>query len=159
MTLDLNWLVGNIYVGWEVIRRAENRRTQVTIAVRCPACGRERVHQYIRLMRLDVKACTCLRPVKAIIITHGMSGTAEYRVWGNMKSRCQNINHPDYKDYGGRGITVCEEWQLFINFYKDMGKRPDGFVLDRRDNEKGYYKDNCRWVTQAVNLANRRPYS
>jgi len=73
-----------------------------------------------------------------------------------MKQRCLNPNNDAYKDYGERGITVCNRWLDFKNFYADMGDRPEGKELDRKDNDKGYYKENCRWATAAENVQNRR---
>ena len=81
----------------------------------------------------------------------------EYYVWDAMKQRCNNPKHKAYKNYGGRGITVGEEWILFSNFYRDMGDRPTPLhTLDRKDNEKGYYKENCRWDLSVVQNNNRR---
>lgn len=73
-----------------------------------------------------------------------------------MRDRCNNPNNDNFKWYGGRGIKVSEEWNLFSNFYRDMHPRPDGMQLDRKDNEKGYSKENCRWATATENLSNRR---
>ncbi len=73
-----------------------------------------------------------------------------------MKQRCTNPNHRAYKDYGGRGITVCEQWLQFHYFLRDMGERPEGTTLDRIDNDKGYYKENCRWATGYEQGWNRR---
>lgn len=85
-----------------------------------------------------------------------MSYTREYKCWRALKNRCLNEKNIQYKDYGGRGITVSKEWTLFENFYADMGKCPDDFEIDRIDNNKGYCKDNCRWTTKKINSRNRR---
>jgi len=79
--------------------------------------------------------------------------------WREMNYRCNNESHPFYEYYGGRGITVCEEWKDYKNFLRDMGKKPEGLELDRIDNNKGYFKENCRWSTKAKNLANRRSWA
>jgi hypothetical protein len=76
-----------------------------------------------------------------------------------MKMRCFNKGHIAYKDYGGRGITVCERWLKFENFLADMGERPDGLTLDRKDCNKNYAADNCRWATPAEQIHNRRDYT
>lgn len=90
-------------------------------------------------------------------ITHKMTYSKIYRTWIAMLSRCKNPNEPNYVNYGGRGITVCERWNKFEQFYEDMGDLPFYEAqLDRIDNEKGYYKDNCHWVTQKQNSRNRR---
>lgn len=88
--------------------------------------------------------------------THCMHGTATYRTWRAMKARCLNPNDPAYPRYGGRGIRVCERWLSFEGFLADMGVRPEGTELDRRDNERGYELDNCRWVTRKANSRNKR---
>ncbi len=87
---------------------------------------------------------------------HGMSKTKIHRAWAGMKNRCLCPTNKDYKDYGGRGITVDKDWFEFENFYKDMGIPPDEYSLDRIDNEKGYSKDNCRWTKKIVQQNNRR---
>jgi hypothetical protein len=73
-----------------------------------------------------------------------------------MKHRCSNSNAKQYFDYGGRGILVCEEWQRFDNFLRDMGDAPEGLSLERTDNSKGYSKDNCRWATRGEQQRNSR---
>lgn len=83
---------------------------------------------------------------------HGHTGsggktTPTYRSWRTMLNRCQNPGHEQYKDYGGRGIKVCDRWLSFENFLEDMGERPEGMTLDREDKEKDYEPSNCRWAT------------
>src|SRR5580765_3067669 len=82
-----------------------------------------------------------------------------YRAWAHMLERCRNPNSPDFPDYGGRGITVCERWVTFENFLSDMGVRPDGMSIDRINNDvlvDGYSKNNCRWATPLEQSRNRR---
>lgn len=84
----------------------------------------------------------------------------EYSAWCNMKARCDNPNHPSYDRYGARGISVCSEWADFDNFIRDMGQRPsNGHTLDRENNDLGYSKSNCRWVTRKVQQGNRGDYN
>ena len=75
-----------------------------------------------------------------------------------MKARCSDPNSPQWEDYGGRGIRHCSSWEHFSNFANDMWPRPEGLQLDRKDNEQGYSKENCHWVTQAQNNQNKRVY-
>lgn len=88
--------------------------------------------------------------------THGMHKSKAYSVWEAMKARCLNPNNPQFKDYGERGITVCDRWLRFEGFYADMGDPPAGLTLDRVDNEKGYEPGNCRWADRITQQGNRR---
>jgi hypothetical protein len=83
--------------------------------------------------------------------------TPEYVAWSNMRGRCLNLDHPKFKDYGGRGITVCEGWDSYENFLADMGRRPGpDLSLDRIDNDGNYEPGNCRWATKSEQQSNRR---
>jgi len=89
---------------------------------------------------------------------HGMYGTRQYRIWQNMKNRCYFDKHKSYKDYGAKGITVCPQWKdSFYTFWMDMQENyTEEMTIDRIDSNKGYYKDNCRWITLADNSARAR---
>ena len=93
-------------------------------------------------------------------MVHGHSkrsgDTTTYRIWRNMLSRCQNANVPAYSNYGGRGISVCSEWETFENFLADMGERPEGLTLDRIDNDGNYEPGNCRWASTSEQGRNKR---
>ena len=108
------------------------------------------------------RSCGCLhREVIAAAATkrnttHGMYGTSVYTTWKSMIDRCCNPNHHAYSHYGGRGISVCEQWAEFESFYRGMGARPAGRSLDRINNDHGYSPDNCRWATQVIQNRNRR---
>lgn len=85
-----------------------------------------------------------------------MSITPEYSTWKHIKQRCYNPKDKDYHYYGGRGIKVCERWRdSFSNFLEDMGKRPEGMTLDRKDNDGNYTLKNCRWTTKSEQCLNR----
>lgn len=79
-----------------------------------------------------------------------------YWVWNQMIQRCCNPSNRAYDRYGGRGITVCDKWKSWKGFFEDMGDPPDGLTLDRIDNSKGYYKENCQWATPTEQNENRR---
>lgn len=86
-----------------------------------------------------------------------LSRSKLYTVWNNMKVRCLKETNYHYKYYGQRGITICEKWLKFQGFFKDMsGDYEEGLTLDRIDNNKGYFKENCRWTTMKVQNNNKR---
>lgn len=96
---------------------------------------------------------------KALATRHGLADTRVHRSWMSMRQRCLNSNDKRFGDYGGRGISICERWMSFENFYADMGPMPDGFSIDRINVNGNYEPSNCRWAdhkTQARNIrANR----
>lgn len=88
---------------------------------------------------------------------HGMANSPEYSTWVDMKQRCLNQNCCNYDSYGGRGITVCEEWiNSFINFFNDMGVKPPNHTLDRKNVDGDYNKENCRWADVDTQNRNKR---
>jgi hypothetical protein len=100
------------------------------------------------LIRGGVKSCGCL------VTTHGHT-VGYYSTWVAMRSRCRSPTHSAYRYYGGRGIKVCDRWDLFENFLADMGERPEGMTLDRIDPDGNYEPGNCR-STHSEQMRNTR---
>lgn len=164
-------LTGRDFGRLNVLRRgpdqpptAGHRSARVTWVCLC-ACGIERAVSAELLRSGNTRSCGCLHAesMEAIFVKHGCGRTGsrrtpEYRAWQNILRRCGNPNNPGFKYYGGRGITVCEEWrESFENFLSDMGERPSKkHSIDRIDNNSGYRKSNCRWATKIQQSANRR---
>ncbi len=102
----------------------------------------------------NTKSCGCL------VTKHGHSRKGRwskvYKSWTHMIQRCTNPNNERYRDYGGRGITICRRWMIFENFLKDMGEQPQKHQLDRIDNDGNYCKKNCRWATRKQQAGNKR---
>ena len=117
-------------------------------------CGNEKVVRTDALKSGHTKSCGC----RQYPGTHGKRYSPEYGVWHSMIQRCTNPNDKSYHNYGGRGISVCERWLKFANFYADMGDRPTkDHTLERIENDVGIYEPiNCCWATWEQQVRNKR---
>lgn len=145
---------GHVYGNLTVTGCAgKNKHGQYLVRCMC-ICGTEKEFREYAVRQGTAKSCGCTR--HDCHTKHGMSDSAAYRSWLSMIARCMNPEHPHFGEYGGRGITICKEWQRFEGFYADMGDRPKSTSLDRKDSNLGYCKSNCRWATAKEQGNNRR---
>lgn len=151
---------GHLKVSGSPFTKGEGRQTRVYYPCKC-VCGKEKPVRKDALKPDSPLSCGCKRieSVVASATKHGGCGTRLYNTWLNIQARCHNPNAPRYADYGGRGITVCPEWQADFGAFRDWalanGYRDD-LEIDRKDNNGPYSASNCQWTTRRAQLRNTR---
>ena len=141
----------------------ENSKKRVTYGIyKCGFCGNEFKAKAHMIKSKKVQSCGCYQRQKLIArnTTHGLNGTRIYNIWVGIKDRVLNPKDKQYNDYGGRGITICEEWLDIQNFYDWAMKNEysDELSIDRIDNDGNYCPNNCRWTTSVIQSRNQRIY-
>lgn len=150
-------MIGRVFGHLTIKKRSDvkiNSRAAVWVC-ECK-CGNERLASTGELNAGRTHSCGCVRRAGKRIVKHGLTATRTYRVWATMLARCRTPSQTSYKNYGGRGIRVCERWNLFENFLADMGESLPGKEIDRIDNDGDYDPGNCRWVSPKENGRNKR---
>lgn len=149
---------GDKYGRWTLVEEVFGGKHSKWIA-RC-SCGKEKVVHIENLIRGKSNSCGCFRfeCVSSRAKTHGLSKdkTGTYKSWSHMKGRCLNEKDMAYKDYGGRGIKVCDEWMSFDGFLKDMGFRKPYESIERIDVNGDYTPSNCVWIDKRLQARNTR---
>jgi len=154
--------VGATFGRLKIIGPGASNKGRTRVHVSC-ACGVEKDVDWYDVRHSKIVSCGCLHRERFIFKKHGLTPDNGdhhplYNTWVVMKQRCYNPKHPKFAAYGARGIVVCERWREdFTAFIADMGERPRGTTLDRRENDGPYAPENCRWATRSQQNRNKRP--
>ena len=148
------------------VRKIEGDRTRLFTEIECEDCGRitlerrtGRIQKALQAGCIHCHRESTRKPVKRLTAPHNDGRTKHplYKTWMDMIDRCYRETHPQFSDYGGRGILICTHWLVsFWHFVEDMGERPEGCSIDRIDNDGPYDPRNCRWATQSQQMKNQR---
>lgn len=154
-------LTGKIFGRLTVLEQTRNDKGLIAYKCHCE-CGRDIVMSVYSLVR-GADSCGCARYERAsqALFKHGETHTRIYNIWTNMKTRCYNKNTEKYRYYGGKGITVCDEWRDDFKMFYDWSIShgySDTLTIDRIDSNLGYSPDNCRWVTMLEQNRNKESY-
>lgn len=155
-------MVGKRFGRLTVVKRDGSTKAKKRLWLCSCECGNERRIATGDLNSGAVVSCGCFNNEKVALLKfrHGQARakkeTREYISWKHMIGRCLNKNNAAFNDYGGRGITVCDRWLDFENFYSDMGAMPEGFSIERIDVNGNYEPSNCKWILKSRQATNRR---
>lgn len=155
-----NDLSGFVFGAWEVIERAANKGTRTAWTCQC-ACGVVSAVAAVHLIGGKSASCGCSKKKSGRDhpnYRHGGSGSRLYQTWASMIQRCTNPHHKSFDRYGGRGVTICQEWRdSFEAFAVHVGEPPSmDHSIDRIENSRGYEPGNVRWATPTTQSRNRR---
>jgi hypothetical protein len=150
-------LIGQVFGRITVIAKAPSKKTQSKWLVKC-TCGNEKEVLQVNLRNGSSTSCGCYRT--ELNTKHGDSKSRLHNIWGLMRQRCTNPNVSNYSYYGGRGISVCKEWENYLIFkeWALLNNYEETLEIDRINNDLGYFPDNCRWVNRIIQTRNRRSF-
>jgi hypothetical protein len=158
----VNPLTGRRFGKLLVLERAGSDKDHRALWLCACECGERKVVSGKSLTSGNTTTCGCGKQLAMATARaarrppHPAARKRAYSIWGGMLSRCSDPKNPQFKNYGGRGITVCAQWLEFECFLADMGLPPDGLSIDRVDNDRGYEPGNCRWATAKEQARNKR---
>jgi hypothetical protein len=157
--IDIETIIDSKFGRLTILKESDFKlHKRVSVVCKCE-CGNEIIATINSIMRGNTQSCGCIRIERNNNYKNGLRHHPLYTVWANIKQRCFNKKYPKYKDYGGRGIIMCEEWyNNFETFYNwcIINKWVKGLEIDRINNNGNYEPNNCRFVNRSVNMNNKR---